>query len=124
MKKLAVLFSLGIFFAVAAGCGMNTEGEPPSREVTDDVNFDIEDYKKIIPANNGLGYNLLPEAEADHNGNTSISPASLFMAVCTIYIVADNVAKDEIAKTLNMEGISISALNKVNGCLKTGWGRE
>src|SRR5690625_7165504 len=82
MKKLAVLFSLGMFFAVAAGCG---EGDSSSREVADDMNFDIEDYQKIIPANNKLGFKLLPEVEADHNGNTFISPASLFMAVSMIY---------------------------------------
>src|SRR5699024_12794292 len=99
MKKLAVLFSLGIFFAVAAGCGINTEEDPPSREVTDDVNFDIEDYKKIIPAKNELGFNLLPEVEADHNGNIFISPASLFMSVSMIYNGTDDVTKEVIAKT-------------------------
>jgi len=124
MKKLAVLFSLGIFFAVAAGCGMNTEGDSPSREVTDEVNFDIEDYKKIIPANNELGFNLLPEVEADHNGNTFISPASLFMALSMIYNGADDVTKEEIAKTLNTEGISIKALNKANASLMAALKKE
>src|SRR5699024_10549481 len=124
MKKLAVLFSLGIFFAVAAGCGMNTEGDPPSREVTDDVNFDIEDYKKIIPPNNELGFNLLPEIEADHNGNTFISPASLFMALAMIYNGADGVTTEEIAKALNAEGISVNELNKANASLLTALKKE
>src|SRR5690625_223330 len=124
MKKLAVLFSLGVFFAVAAGCGINTEGDPPSREVTDDVNFDIEDYKKIIPANNELGFNLLPEIEADYNGNTFISPASLFMAVSMIYNGADDVTKEEIAKTLNTEGMSVNELNKANASLLAALKKE
>src|SRR5699024_6469531 len=124
MKKLAVLFSLGVFFAVAAGCGINTEGDPPSREVTDDVNFDIEDYKKIIPANNELGFNLLPEIEADYNGNTFISPASLFMAVSMIYNGADDVTKEEIAKTLNTEGMSVNELNKANASLLAALEKE
>src|SRR5690625_4028808 len=124
MKKLAILFSLGIFFAVTAGCGMNTEGDPSSRKVADDVNFDIEDYKKIIPANNELGFNLLPEVEADHNGNTFISPASLFMAVSMIYNGADDVTKEEIAKTLNTKGISVNELNKANASLMAALKKE
>lgn len=124
MKKLAVLFSLVILFAVTTGCSMNTEEEPSSREVADDVNYDIEDYNKIIPANNELGFNLLPEVEADHNGNTFISPASLFMTLSMIYNGADGVTKEEIAKALNAEGISVKALNKANVSLLAALKKE
>lgn len=115
LKKLIVPLILVSFFILVTGCGKGNE--PGSSEVASDVDFGKDDYKKIVSANNQLGLALLSEVEANENGNTFISPTSLFMALSMVYNGADGVTKEEIAKVLQAEGIDVNELNKANASL-------
>ena len=101
MKKAIVLLIVVSFFVVAAGCGNNMDQS--SLEISDNVEFGEKDYEKIATANNGLGFTWFAEAEPNQDGNTFISPTSLFMALSMVYNGADGVTKAEIAKVLQTE---------------------
>lgn len=94
------------------GCG--TGNKSLGLDISSDVDFGKDDYKNIILFNNKLGMDLLSEVEADGNGNTFISPMSLFMALSMIYNGADGGTKTEIAKVLQNEGMNVTELNKAN----------
>lgn len=91
-----------------------TENSPGSLNISSDVVFGKEDYKKIVSLNNQLGLDLLSVVEADINGNTFISPTSLYMALSMVYNGADGVTKTEISKVLKTEKINLSELNNSN----------
>ena len=76
-----------------------------------------EDYKKVVSANNELGFKLLEEIETDQNGNSFISPTSLLMALSMVYNGADGATKEEIATVLQLEGIEKEELNKANASI-------
>lgn len=100
------------FFLLITGCG--TGNKSLGLDISSDVDFGKDDYKNIILFNNKLGMDLLSEVEADGNGNTFISPMSLFMALSMIYNGADGGTKTEIAKVLQNEGMNVTELNKAN----------
>ncbi|MFJ7974870.1 serpin family protein [Peribacillus sp. NPDC096379] len=112
MKKLIVpLLLMSVF---VTGCGTDKQG---SLEISNQVDFGEEDYQKIVSANNQLGMDLLSVVEANEDGNTFISPTSLFMALSMVYNGADGKTKDEIAKVLQVEGIDVAELNQANASL-------
>src|SRR4051812_40822300 len=115
LKKLIVPLILVSFFILVTSCG--TGNKPGNLEISSDVDFGEDDYKNIISFNNQLGFELLSEVEVNENGNTFISPTSLFMALSMIYNGANGVTKEEIAKVLQTEGIDINELNKANASL-------
>lgn len=112
VKKVIVPLLLVSFFVT--GCGTDKHG---SLEISSHVDFGEEDYQKIVSANNQLGMNLLSVVEANEDGNTFISPTSLFMALSMVYNGADGKTKDEIAKVLQVEGIDGAELNQANASL-------
>ena len=106
---------------IITGCGTESNpktanGTPP---ISSDVEFGKDDYTKLITANNELGFELLSEVEEDENNNIFISPTSLFMALSMVYNGADGKTKDEIEKTLHIEGMKPDELNKANASLLT-----
>lgn len=107
-----VLISLLVF---VTGCG--EESKSKSLQISSDVQFDEEDYQKIVAANNQLGFQLLKEVSEDENDNIFISPMSLFMALSMLYNGADGETKEEIAKVLHVEGIDVTELNQANASL-------
>src|SRR4051812_48928884 len=111
LKKLLALLIVASLFIVAA-CG--TGNQSAGLEISSDVDFGENDYKKIVSSNNELGLELLSEVEADGDGNLFISPTSLFMALSMIYNGADGGTKEEIAQVLRTEGIEVEELNKAN----------
>ena len=78
---------LAVVLIIVAACGI--EKHPESEGALDDVKFGKEDYKKVVSANNELGFKLLEEIETDQNGNSFISPTSLLMALSMVYNGAD-----------------------------------
>lgn len=88
--------------------------------VDGDVEFGEDDYEKIVPANNSLGFALLDKVEPNAQGNVFISPTSLMMALSMIYHGADGTTKEEIAQALQLEGIEENLLNQANASLGTG----
>ncbi|MFJ5714588.1 serpin family protein [Neobacillus sp. NPDC093127] len=115
MKKLIAPFIFVSFFLLVTGCG--TGNKSLGLEISSDVDFGKDDYNKIIPFNNKLGMALLSEVDADGNGNTFISPMSLFMALSMIYNGADGGTETEIAKVLQNEGMNVTELNKANASM-------
>src|SRR5690625_646542 len=108
---------LVVFAVIAGGCGM--EEISGTLDVSSDVDFGASDYQKVVTANNALGFKMLEEIEPDENGNSFISPLSLFMALSMVYNGADGVTKEEIAKALQAEGIDVNELNQANASLLT-----
>lgn len=113
MKKK--VFLLLILLVLVTGCGKGDNHG--SMEISNNVDFNEDDYKKIISSNNQLGMELLTELKADENGNSFISPTSLFMALSMVYNGADEVTKEEIANVLQSENIDVNELNKANASL-------
>ena len=111
MKKNSIIPLLfASFLLVVTACGTGSK-------VLNDVMFEKDDYQKVVSANNELGFKLLGEVEGDENDNTFISPTSLLMALSMVYNGADGETKEEIAKTLQLEGIDVTDLNKANASL-------
>ena len=115
MKKLIMNLIIGSLLILTSACGLATNSG--SLNGSKDVEFDEDDYKKIISANNKLALNLLPNLESNEKGNIFISPTSLFMALSMVYNGADAETKEEMAQVLNSEGIDIAELNKANASL-------
>lgn len=111
LNRLIASLILVSFFLMIAGCGMGR------LETSTNVDISKDGYKKIVPFNNQLGWELLPIVPANVDGNTFISPTSLFMALSMIYNGADGVTKAEIANALNTEGIDGTKLNQANASL-------
>ena len=111
LRKLIATLLFVSFSILATGCGTGR------LETTGDVDFGKSDYKKIVSFNNKLGLELLSIVPANGDGNTFISPTSLFMALSMIYNGADGVTKAEIAKVLQNEGMDVAELNKANASL-------
>src|SRR5213080_231613 len=111
LRKLIAPLIIVCFFLLVTGCGTG------KLKISSDVDFGKSDYKKIVPFNNKLGLELLSIVPANGDGNTFISPTSLFMALSMIYNGADGVTKAEIAKVLQNEGMDVAELNKANASL-------
>ncbi|WP_088005482.1 serpin family protein [Indiicoccus explosivorum] len=104
---------------VLTGCGteeQETAGDVKTLEIAADVEYGKEDYKKIVNANNELGMELMAEVPADGDGNTFISPLSLYMALSMLYNGAAGETKAEIAEVLNAS-IPPEEMNKANASL-------
>ena len=115
VKKLYKCIIISCLFILITACGQGTN--LGILNGSKNVEFDEDDYKKIISANNKLALDLLPNLESNEKGNIFISPTSLFMALSMVYNGADAETKVEIAKVLNSDGIDIAELNKANASL-------
>ena len=115
MKKLIFALLIGILVIFTTSCG--TGNMPGGLKISSKVDYGKDDYKKIVPSHNQLGMDLFSEVESDENGNTFISPTSLFMALSMIYNGAEGETKEEIAKVLQVGGMDVVELNKVNASL-------
>ena len=127
LKMKGILsFLLASLLVLATACG--TESNSGKSDSSKDVALqdkgnekitvqNIEEAKQIISPNNELGFKVFSGVEADENGNTFISPTSLFMALSMVYNGADGVTKEEIAKVLGATGITLEELNKANASL-------
>jgi serine protease inhibitor len=115
LKKLIVPLIVVSFLilVISLGTGKNQESSGFLRN----VDFKKDDYKKIISSNNQLGFDLLPGAKPNEDGNIFISPTSLLMALSMVYNGADGVTKEEMATVFNKEEIDANQFNKANASL-------
>ncbi|MCZ2260314.1 serpin family protein [Sporosarcina sp. G11-34] len=118
-KKRSVFYVLAFLLLFVTGCGAGAGSNETSEvaEILKDVKFGEKDYEQVVAAVNELGFKLVDGVEADQEGNTFISPMSLFMALSMVYNGADGVTKEEIAKALQVEGIDVNELNKANASM-------
>src|SRR5690625_579819 len=110
---------LSALFVITGGCG--TEKKPNtldvSEDITNDVDLNEDNYEKVVMANNKLAFKMLEEIETDENGNSFISPLSLYTALSMVYNGTDGITKEEMAKVLQAEGIDIHEFNQANASL-------
>lgn len=104
MKKMLALTVVSLLLVA---CGMTDDQEVSSDAIDESV----------TSANNQLGFEVLRKVEPDDDGNRFISPTSLFMALSMVYNGADGETKEEIADTLQLEGIDVDDLNQANASL-------
>lgn len=116
-RSIIISLVLVSVLVIATACGTKDNEKTGGTEISRKVEFEKDAYKKIASPNNELGFKLLSEVEADGNDNTFISPTSLFAALSMVYNGADGETKEEIAKTLQSEGISVADLNEANAAL-------
>ncbi|NCJ06387.1 serpin family protein [Synechococcales cyanobacterium C] len=74
---------------------------------------------ELIAANHRLGFNLLEQLLQDAPGeNVLISPTSVAMALAMAYNGAEGDTQQAMAEALEIQGLSLEALNQANGALK------
>ncbi len=112
MKKLLLIVFTVLL--ILSGCGQIDDFT--GTDIKDDVEFGKDDYQNITLPANALGMQVLPEIEANTNGNRFISPTSLYMALSMTYNGADGKTKEEIAQVLNTE-MDIEDMNRANASL-------
>lgn len=117
VQQIKIVFVLLIgSLLLITGCGSKSEGYSFTKG---DVEFNEDDYQKIIPANNELAFQLVTRVEADDEQNLFISPTSVLMALSMVYNGADGTTKEEMAKALQLAGIEADTLNQANASLGT-----
>ncbi len=116
-KKRVIFVAIAALLIFLTACGSeNPENvKHPENSMPSDVKED--DYKEIITPNNELGFKLFQQVKPDDEGNVFISPTSLFMALGMVYNGAGGETKEEMARTLQMEGIDANHLNKASASL-------
>lgn len=124
MGRRLILAIITIHLLIITSCGTSGTIKPGSLDIAKHVTFDKDDYQKITSANNELGFKLLHHVEPDELGNIFISPTSLFMALSMLYNGADGHTKEEIAHTLQAQGIDVHELNKANASLMSALNKQ
>lgn len=84
---------------------------------SNDNEYDFTINEQITWSNNKLGFSLLDKVDPDENNNILISPLSAFMAISLVYNGAEGNTKDEIAKVLGLNNMSVDDLNRANASL-------
>lgn len=71
-----------------------------------------QNVRTLADSSNDLGFRLLEQIrKGDEGENVFISPASIMLALAMTYNGANNITKEEMARTLALEGIDIDSLN-------------
>lgn len=118
-KKMSVALVIIALLIFSTGCGTETHSKSLGLEIASHVDFNQEDYEKIVSANNELGFQIIRDVEDNEDGNAFISPTSLLMALSMVYNGAAGETKEEIAKAMAIEGIDVDDLNQANASLMT-----
>lgn len=113
MKKMSVI---ALFVLLLTACG-TADQDPIDQDDDSNVSSSENIDQTIIDANNQLGFDLLSTIESDENGNTFISPTSLFMALSMVYNGADGETRQEMVDTLQLDEIEGDQLNQANASL-------
>lgn len=113
MKKMSVI---ALFVLLLTACGTANQ-DPIDQDDDSNVSSSENIDQTIIDANNQLGFDLLSTIESDENGNTFISPTSLFMALSMVYNGADGETRQEMVDTLQLDEIEGDQLNQANASL-------
>ncbi|MBC5635712.1 serpin family protein [Ornithinibacillus sp. BX22] len=109
-KQFKLWICYGGILLLLIGCAQ----ERNSSIINEDVEFDREDYQKVVLHNNQLGFDLLASEELKQDGNLFISPISLFMALSMVQNGADGNTLDEMNAVLHSNGMDSLELSKAN----------
>lgn len=114
-QSIKMIITLVLVGFLLLGCAKKDEA-PDNLKINEDVTFEEDDYEKIIPAQNALGFKMLHQAEESEE-NVLISPTSLFIAISIIYNGAANITKEEISQALQTDGLDVEEINEANASL-------
>jgi len=111
-----ILFTLTILLIILTGCQNDKQ---PSADVA---------HKKLdksfMQSHNEFGFKLFQQIAETEKDNIFISPTSVLIALSMLYNGSDGLTKDEIAETLQSEGIDMATLNEMNAALLASLGKE
>ena len=73
---------------------------------------------RLVSANTSFGFNLFEKlVERNPDGNTFVSPASIAMALAMTYNGANGDTQEAMAKTLELQGMSLEEVNQASAAL-------
>src|SRR5690625_2295834 len=102
------LYLLTALLITLVGCQDEQQGNGQPTETVDE---------SFIQSHNTFGFNLLQNIAENETDNIFISPTSVLVALSMLYNGADGMTQDEIAETLQLDGIDITTLNEANETL-------
>lgn len=103
----------GLLMSTLVGCGTSESNVQKSNT----VNFEINDYRSIVQANNEFAFQLFKGIKENEHYNSFISPPSVHMALGMTYNGSDGKTKDEMEKLLGIEALTIEEFNRANASL-------
>lgn len=98
-----------------SGCQNNEQPQDKPTETVDE---------SFIQSHNTFGFNLLQNIAENEDDNIFLSPSSILVALSMLYNGADGMTQDEIAETLQLDGIDVATLNEANSALLSILDRE
>ena len=116
MQGMTMLIIVGIIvlsWPCISGCSKQSE------ELDEEYDVDVKRASaKLISVNTGFGFRLLSElAQQDADKNIFISPLSIEIALAMTYNGAEGETQQAMAKTLELEGMSLQEVNYANASL-------
>jgi serpin B len=125
LSRAGAIVAAGIVLAGALG-GLMTEklnalnSQKPEESPLTAQLPDPEVDSKLVDANTKFGFKLFSEVlKRDSNKNVFISPASVAIALSMTYNGASASTQQEMAKALELQGLSLQDVNQANNALKT-----
>lgn len=116
--RFIVIF-LTFLMVLFSGCQNEEEPNLPKDQRNESID------ESFVKSHNTFGFNLLQTIfEDESEENLFISPTSVLVALSMLYNGADGMTQDEIAKTLQLEGIDVDNLNKANAAFLTLFNQE
>src|SRR5690625_2143142 len=109
------LYLLTALLITLVGCQDEQQGNGQPTETVDE---------SFIQSHNTFGFNLLQNIAENETDNIFISPTSILVALSMLYNGADGMTQDEIAETLQLDGIDVATLNDANSALLSILDRE
>jgi serpin B len=115
---LVLLGLIGCIQAVSQGQAEALPQSTPQREQIT-MRKGSEVNPELVAANTRFGFKLFSEVlKQNQNQNVFVSPSSVAIALAMVYNGANGTTKATIAKTLELNGITLAELNKANADLQ------
>jgi serpin B len=119
MAKIG-LIALATFAAISTlGCNLGESQPLPSPTGSTQPVTNQPINSKLVAANTQFGFKLYSELlKRNKSENVFVSPTSVAIALSMTYNGADGVTQAEMAKALQVQGVTIAQLNQANANLK------
>lgn len=116
-KKNRFIIAALLSLSVLAGIGIGTIQEPTPAQMSDERQSRVDD--RLVTANTQFSFKLFSEIlKQQPSENIFISPASVAIALAVSYNGASGQTQQDIAQTLELQGISLQEINQAQATLK------